>query len=213
MRKDGRCLIDAMMKRTKHRDIDFDDNYNETYVTTLRQSQKHSQNTHTHYRYGVHGTKNLSGEEGSWKILTLSDAHGEENPEAQRVAPNTLEFLRQVPRKCGSACLSVLRPGAKILLHRGPSNCRVTCHFGIVVPKGDGLFIRVGAEKRHWKEGKWLLFDDSYPHEVRNDTNGWRCVLIVDVWNPSLSNVECEMLREVARDAASRNGCYGCIVS
>jgi len=213
MKKEGLNLIDAMKrKRNDGNNIDFDDNYQESYGAhgTRKLSGTCLLSLSLSHCICTNFTHNLKGEKGSWKIFTLSSANGEENPDAMRFAPKTLEFLRRVPRKCGSACLSVLRPGAKILLHRGPSNCRVTCHFGIVVPKGNGLFINVGAEKRHWKEGEWLMFDDSYPHEVRNDTNGWRCVLIVDVWNPELSDVECDMLREVVHDATS-GGC-GCTV-
>jgi len=34
--------------------------------------------------------------------------------------------------------------------------------------------------------GKVLLFDDSFEHEVRNDTNEDRVVLLIRVWHPEL---------------------------
>ena len=46
MRKEGLCLIDAMMRKTKNMEIDFDDNYNETYVKSFI-ILIHT-NTHTH---------------------------------------------------------------------------------------------------------------------------------------------------------------------
>ncbi len=36
----------------------------------------------------------------------------------------------------------------------------------------------------HWEEGRCVLFDDTYRHEVWNDTNGVRVVLLIDVPRP-----------------------------
>ena len=40
---------------------------------------------------------------------------------------------------------------------------------------------------RTWKEGKFILFDDSFEHEVWHEGNSLRLVLIVDVWHPELT--------------------------
>jgi len=37
-----------------------------------------------------------------------------------------------------------------------------------------------------WEEGKALVFDDSYEHEVWNRTDEDRVVLLWDVWHPDL---------------------------
>ena len=50
----------------------------------------------------------------------------------------------------------------------------------------NGRSIRVGDEVRTWVEGRCLLFDDSFEHEVWNDADEERLVLIVDVWHPDL---------------------------
>ena len=39
-------------------------------------------------------------------------------------------------------------------------------------------------EIRHWTEGGSLVFDDTYDHEVWNDTDGQRVVLFLDVVRP-----------------------------
>ncbi len=36
----------------------------------------------------------------------------------------------------------------------------------------------------HWEEGKSLFFDDTYPHEAWNETDGIRVVLFMDVIRP-----------------------------
>ena len=84
----------------------------------------------------------------------------------------------------GSAYFSLLAPRTHIRRHCGPTNARLRLHLGLVVP--DGCSIRVGDEVRTWVEGRCLLFDDSFEHEVWNDADEERLVLIVDVWHPDL---------------------------
>lgn len=51
----------------------------------------------------------------------------------------------------------------------------------------DGCSIRVGDEVRTWVEGRCLLFDDSFEHEVRNDTDRARVVLLLRFFHPDLA--------------------------
>ena len=84
----------------------------------------------------------------------------------------------------GSAYFSMLAPKTHLKAHCGPTNLRLRMHMGIFVPKG--CRIRVHDEVRSWKEGECLLFDDSFEHEVWNDSDEPRLVLIIDVWHPDL---------------------------
>lgn len=55
--------------------------------------------------------------------------------------------------------------------------------------------MRVADEKRVVEEGKCIIFDDSFEHEVWNhDTVRARIVLIFDVWHPDLSDEEVRFL-------------------
>ena len=40
---------------------------------------------------------------------------------------------------------------------------------------------------RTWEEGKVLIFDDSFEHEVWQDAVSFRLIFIVDVWHPELT--------------------------
>ena len=65
-----------------------------------------------------------------------------------------------------------------------PDSCRGARAFGINRAKGSGkALIRVDDQILHWDEGKVILFDDSYEHEVRNDTE-LRAVLFLDIDRP-----------------------------
>lgn len=43
---------------------------------------------------------------------------------------------------------------------------------------------------RSWENGKFLLFDDSFEHEVWHNGTDVRVVLIIDVWHPELTEEE-----------------------
>lgn len=80
---------------------------------------------------------------------------------------------------------SILAPGSAITPHRGVTKAFITAHLGLVVPKDrDGLWMRVERQTLHWEEGKWLVFDDTYEHEVKNDTAETRIVLLCQVERP-----------------------------
>ena len=44
--------------------------------------------------------------------------------------------------------------------------------------------MEVGGVRCTWQEGHTLVFDDTYPHTVRNDTNETRVVLLLDFQRP-----------------------------
>lgn len=92
----------------------------------------------------------------------------------------------------GSAYFSLLRPHTRLAAHCGPTNARLRAHLGLVVPEGDCEMI-VGGEARQWVEGKVLLFDDSFEHEVHNETDEARLILLIDLWHPELGTDEQRM--------------------
>lgn len=40
---------------------------------------------------------------------------------------------------------------------------------------------------RTWEEGKIMVFDDSFEHEVWHNGTDIRLILIIDVWHPDLT--------------------------
>ena len=84
----------------------------------------------------------------------------------------------------GSHFFSRLAGGSHLSAHCGPSNFRLRCHLGLLVPPG--ARIRVGREVREWRAGECLIFDDSYEHEVWHEGSDDRVVLVCDMWHPQL---------------------------
>jgi aspartyl/asparaginyl beta-hydroxylase (cupin superfamily) len=94
-----------------------------------------------------------------------------------------------------TAVFSILDAKTRIPPHVGVNNARLIVHLPLIVPPGCGF--RVGAETRSWKPGEAFVFDDTIEHEAWNDSDQPRAVLILDTWNPALSEPEREMITEL----------------
>jgi len=97
--------------------------------------------------------------------------------------PRTAALVERIP-DLNSAFFSILMPGTRIAPHRGPTKGLVTCHLGLVVPPGDSCRMRLDGEVVGWREGEWLVFDDTYRHEVTHDGATPRIVLLIQVRRP-----------------------------
>lgn len=144
---------------------------------------------------------------GAWEVLFLFE-RGKENEHVTALCPITTSILkshRVVKGLAGLAYFSRMAAGTSIAPHQGPTNMRLRCHLGIVVPPGCELIVDgVGGA---WHEGRCLVFDDSFVHEARNTSGRDRIVLIVDIWHPDLTDDEVSLLEGLHRYIdASANG-------
>jgi beta-hydroxylase len=118
-----------------------------------------------------------------WRTFVLY-GFGHRSERNCRQCPRTTEILETIPRLT-SAWFSILAPGYHIPPHRGITKGVVRTHLGLIIPRNrDACRIRVGDQTRRWEEGKCLVLDDTFDHEVWNDTDDQRVVLIVDVERP-----------------------------
>lgn len=98
--------------------------------------------------------------------------------------PETAKLLDAIPG-LQTAFFSILSPGYHIPAHRGITKGLVRGHLGLKVPKDRAnCTIRVGETSNMWEEGKLLVFDDTYDHEVWNNTDEERVVLLFDIVRP-----------------------------
>ena len=79
---------------------------------------------------------------------------------------------------------SRLSPLSSIAPHYGPCNIRLRIHLGIDIPQN--CFIKVANQERYWEEGKCIIFDDTYSHEVKNESTNFRTILLLDIWHPDI---------------------------
>lgn len=97
--------------------------------------------------------------------------------------PTTAALVGRVPG-LNSAFFSILAPGTHIPAHRGVTKGLLTCHLGLIVPQGGDVRMRVDDQVVRWAEGETLVFDDTWKHEVWNDTDGTRVVLLIQFARP-----------------------------
>lgn len=100
---------------------------------------------------------------------------------------------------CPNAMFSALAPHTEIPPHTGETNARLVVHLPLIVPPK--CTYRVGFERREWRVGEILVFDDTLEHMARNDSDEIRVVLIFDIWNPLIPVAEREMVRRLATAA------------
>lgn len=117
-----------------------------------------------------------------WRMFYLY-AMGEEAEENAALCPKTVAALRKVPNLF-QASFSILDPGKSIPAHEGPYYGYLRYHLGIEVPADNPPGIRIRDHLYTWKERDAILFDDSWNHEVINNSADRRVVLIVDVLRP-----------------------------
>jgi aspartyl/asparaginyl beta-hydroxylase (cupin superfamily) len=142
----------------------------------------------------------------AWSALHLWK-DGERIDEACARAPKTAAIIERLPvagvaGRAPNVFFSILQAGKHIPPHTGVTNTRTIIHLPLIVPPGCAF--RVGGETRVWREGEAFAFDDTIEHEAWNRSDQDRAVLILDCWNPHLSEHERAMicLLFAASDAA-----------
>ncbi|XP_077057624.1 aspartyl/asparaginyl beta-hydroxylase isoform X9 [Siphateles boraxobius] len=138
-------------------------------------------------------------EKGDWGQFTLWQ-QGRKTASSCRSVPKTCALLERYPEatgcKRGQIKFSVMRPGTHVWPHTGPTNCRLRMHLGLIIPPS-GCRIRCTNQTREWEEGKVLIFDDSFEHEVWQEAERFRLIFIVDVWHPELSQSQRQTLSPI----------------
>ena len=109
-----------------------------------------------------------------------------------------------------TAMFSVLDARTRIPPHTGSTNTRLVVHLPLDLP-GPAWF-RVGNERRDWKMGEAWVFDDTIEHEAMNEADAQRTVLIFDVWNPQLTPLERDLVREATVVFAQYNEAEGSVL-
>ena len=109
--------------------------------------------------------------------------HGEVLPSAHAACPRTVELLAAMPSVRG-AMFAVLPAGAHIEAHTDPFAGGLRFHLGLSVPSAPGCTLSVDGECRTWREGQAVVFDETYLHEVANETDRDRLILFCDVERP-----------------------------
>ena len=98
--------------------------------------------------------------------------------------PETARLVDAIPG-VETAFFSIIAPGKHIAPHRGVYKGIINYHLGLLVPRQpERCRMRVADRHFHWLEGESRIFDDTNEHEVWNDSDEERVVLMVQFRRP-----------------------------
>jgi beta-hydroxylase len=118
-----------------------------------------------------------------WRTFFF-EAHGYEVVANRARCPVTAAMLDAIPDLV-TAFYSIMDPGTRVPRHKGFTKALLNLHLGLRVPAGvKDCGIRVADQDHGWEEGRILMFDETFPHEVWNDTDQPRAVLFIQVLRP-----------------------------
>lgn len=109
---------------------------------------------------------------------------GEPIEEVCQHAPKTCALLASRPEiancKMGGSGAGFLRmrPGGRLKPHFGNAP-RLSVHLGLIVPDGE-IRMNVGYSSTRWEEGKVIVFDDTFIHQVVH--NGVEPRFVMNLW-------------------------------
>lgn len=138
--------------------------------------------------------------EGTWEWFSYI-SKGHRTKSFSQNFPKTFEILESMDDLVSDipfaySFFSKLSPKSSIAPHYGPCNIRLRVHLGIDIP--DGCYIKVAEQEKKWEEGKCLVFDDTYLHEVKNDNKDRkRVILLLDIWHPDIKHEEREAIKNM----------------
>ncbi len=130
----------------------------------------------------AHGVAGPDDAMGRWRSVALREPGGAPAAALAR-CPVTAAAIARIPG-LDAAGFSILPPGAHVPVRRGESKRVITCHLALVVPRDGDARMRVHDRVVRWAAGETLLFDDTYDHEVWNDTGGPHVVLLIRFERP-----------------------------
>ena len=142
-----------------------------------------------------------------WKRFYLK-WYGDPHPSAVELCPRTLALLERTPRIQAAAFVR-LGPHSKLQRHSDPFAGSLRYHLGLRTPNSDDCRLILDGEPYSWRDGEDVLFDETYIHQVFNDTDEERIIFFCDVerpvHTPVMRAVNRFMSRVVMRAARSPN--------
>src|SRR5579864_2256485 len=123
-----------------------------------------------------------------WRMFIIK-AYGVEVPENKARCPTLAGIVATAPEVL-SASISFMAPKKHIPAHRGPFRGVLRFYLGLSMPEladgRPGAVLKVADREYRLRDGEFMLWDDTYPHEAWNESDRVRAVLLLDVWRPGM---------------------------
>jgi aspartate beta-hydroxylase len=133
------------------------------------------------YQLSSHGNK-------EWRMFIVR-AYGLDISENMSRVPALANLVRSEP-SIKSASISFLAPGKQVPTHTGPFRGITRFYMGLQVPLAQdgepGVTLTIANQNFRLGNGDALLWDDTYPHSVANNTDQWRIALLLDIYRADM---------------------------
>jgi len=165
---------------------------------------------------GEHAEDALHSGTWDWHSYILNGVKNERFRERCPITAGVVDDLEKEGMLFGTpfgfCFFSTLHGKSSIKPHSGPMNLRLRMHLPLVrpppplsaknntqndtnnAPTRPTTGIRVADQTREWHEGSSIILDDSYVHEVWNDAEESRVLLLLDLWHPDVKVEERERI-------------------
>jgi uncharacterized protein YukE len=143
----------------------------------------------------------------NWTVFPFYGGSGKLQVGNARRCPRIAEFLASragIGRIGCMAFFSIMNPKTHVRRHASPLNTRMRYHLGIEVPERD-IHFRIHDQLITWKQDRCIKIDDSYEHEVFQQSDRRRVVFILDLPHPELLPEELEFLEDFMRCCLDRS--------
>ncbi len=121
--------------------------------------------------------------DGGWRSFVIY-GWGHTSELGLELCPRTARLAQKVPGLT-SAYFSFVGPRSQILEHRALDGSLLRFHLPLLVPeKREQCALTLDGIRYCWEEGRAVIFDDTYLHNVRNDTDEMRVVLLLHFERP-----------------------------
>ncbi len=124
-----------------------------------------------------------SNDNRDWRMFILK-AYGVEFKKNMQRCPELARLVRSNPDVL-SASISFLAPGKYVPPHRGPFRGILRSYLVLSMPKDanerPAAVLKIAGHEYCLNNGEHLLWDDTYIHEVWNNSDEVRTVLLMDI--------------------------------
>jgi beta-hydroxylase len=109
--------------------------------------------------------------------------YGTTHKSAEDLCPKTTQILKDI-KSINASMFTILPGGGQLTRHLDPLACSLRYHIGLDTPNSDDCFINVDGNQLSWRDGEAFMFDETYLHYVKNNTDSHRLILMCDIERP-----------------------------
>jgi aspartate beta-hydroxylase len=131
----------------------------------------------------------ISANDGrDWRLFIMK-AYGVSFSDKLQRCPTVAAILELTPEAV-SCSFSYIAPGKHVPRHRGPFRGILRFHLMLSMPNDENgvpaCDLMINDIPRRLTDGQSLLWDDTFPHELKNRSDKVRIALLLDVWRPQM---------------------------